>query len=203
MKDLTIKGFPGIILENGEAAYGGSQDWFSGKWMRLAGCGSVAAANLAAYYGIGTRPDIRGQGRPVYSQAAYVELMGKMFSIMRPGMMGFPYAGRFRKRFAAYSAENGVCLKSKLLYSWDRADEAVSLVESSLRMQDPVALLLLKHREPAFDENTWHWMTITGYSPDTDRVMISNYGNKETMKASLLFEPADGNVARLISFHRI
>ena len=41
---------PEITSGQAVIGYGGNQEWFSGKFQRLAGCASVTGSNIAAIY---------------------------------------------------------------------------------------------------------------------------------------------------------
>ena len=62
------------------------------------------------------------------------------------------------------------------------------------------ALLVLRHTESSFEENTWHWMTITGYNTLRNTFEISNCGEKEEYDAERIFRPHPGNEVWLASF---
>ena len=47
MVELKI---PQIYQDNKFIGYGGNQDWFLDLWARRAGCASVLASNMYAYY---------------------------------------------------------------------------------------------------------------------------------------------------------
>ena len=100
MEEYRVSGFAGVKDEKGRLFFGGSQDWYREKWKRMAGCASVAAANLAAFYGLdknasdsdtgsdrhlgkGYRPGDKA-GMVIYTKSEYLSLMEKMFAVMRP-----------------------------------------------------------------------------------------------------------------------
>jgi len=200
-REFCVSGFVRVRQEDGSLSFGGSQDWYEDRWMRLAGCASVAAANLAAFYRIGVSPDAFSHDAQLYGREKYLELMRHMFSIMKPGIMGFPYADRFRSRFIDYAAGYGVKLSSEVIFEWDDAGQPLNFVKKSLQANDPPAMMVLRHQAPEIDELTWHWMVITAYSGKTNQITVSSFGREESADAGLLFQPARGNEVKLISFH--
>ncbi|MCI2049381.1 MAG: hypothetical protein LKJ76_06620 [Lachnospiraceae bacterium] len=201
MKELAA--FPRIELETGEIAYGGSQDWFSKKWQRQAGCASVSTANIAAWYGVGVVPDRSKSGVPVFKSSTYLKLMEEMFRYMKPGPVGFPYPVKYQSRFLQFCAWHGRQFTSSEIANWGNEKDAAAFISKALENEDPVAMLLLTHRAKELSENTWHWMTITGIDRRKKEVILSNYGKREVWNAATLLEIHPKNKVTLIAFHEI
>ncbi|MDO4615528.1 MAG: hypothetical protein Q4B15_07850 [Lachnospiraceae bacterium] len=206
-----VRGFPEIEREASRCGYGGSQYWFRNKWSRLAGCASVSATNLIAFHGFGTQPDSMDGDIPVYEEEHYIELQNRMFGYMRPGMRGFPYIEVYEQKFLEYASTCGLQLNSEIYRGWKQAEDAFRYVQTAINENNPMAMLILTHRAAEIEEDTWHWMTITGYETageealDGDRlgrVLISNYGKRQWMRASVLFEAVPGNDVKLILFRQ-
>ena len=176
---VELTGFPQVVTESG-IAYGGDQNWFKRpKWARIAGCASVAGANLAAYYGIGTEPDIAGA--PVYSQKKYVELQTLMYRhYMHPGYMGFPHVTVFCDHFVQYVKDNGAWASGEIRTEkdWTHARDAFAYIRQAIDEDTPVALLILGHT----------------------REEISNHGKKQWLDVPMVFEPDAKNEVRLAKF---
>lgn len=220
----SVTGFPQIQDGSGRKYFGGSQSWYARKWMRMAGCASVAAANLAAFYGLGTgvsgvsgkredgctersRPASSGNAqmlpfrKETYSKGEYLSLMENMFKIMKPGVLGFPFPGRFRRNFIRFAASRGVRLQAETMNHWKDPAQPLAFVRKALAGNDPVTMLILHHRSGELHHLTWHWMTITGCSAGDGILSISNYGTRESVDAAVLFEPSFGNLVKLLAFH--
>ena len=84
------------ITWNGKiVGYGGNQEWFSGEFQRLAGCGSVTGSNLAAIYAASDenmKPLYDPKTDP-YCKEEYLKLMETMYAYMKPGFMGIKEPG--------------------------------------------------------------------------------------------------------------
>ncbi len=208
-----VTGFPEIERGSSRYGYGGSQYWFKNRWSRLAGCAAVSATNLIAFHGFGTQPDRMDGTCPVYEEAHYIELQERMFGYMRPGMRGFPYIEVYEQKFLEYANTCGLTLDSEIYRGWKHSKEAFHFVQASIHENNPLAMLILTHRAAELEEDTWHWMTVTGYEtaneedaetgPDPmGRILISNYGKRQWMRASVLFEAAPGNDVKLIHFRQ-
>ncbi|MCH4208101.1 MAG: hypothetical protein LKF79_07115 [Solobacterium sp.] len=197
MSVYQLQKFP-MIQKDGRTYYGGDQEWFHGKWQRLAGCASVCAANLAAYDQIGIAAE-----NEVYSLEVYLQLMNEMYHLMTPGVQGYPHVAKFADAYVKYAQDHGVTLKREIGRDWHDLRQPLEQIEQTLLQQEPVALLVLNHSSKVWQENVWHWMTITGYSSEDGTVTLSNCGERETYDASVLLDPNPKNQVRLASFFRI
>ncbi len=204
-----IRNFPRIMLPDGSMAYGGDQHWFTGKFARLAGCASVSASNLAAFYGLTGAPDqikdmgeTEGKAVPLFTQAQYLKLQKHMFRYyMRPGFMGFPSIERYEENFLEYVSNNGGQAKSEICRGWKDPQEAFLFAHESIDRGQPLALLILTHSDLELDEETWHWMTITGYEKHGEGILISNYGKRQVLPGSSLFGTHPKNDVKMIRFY--
>ena len=200
---FELSDFPLIENTSGTLFYGGSQKWYLNRWRRLAGCAAVSGANIAAFYSIGITPDkITKSGSRIFSQSSYLDLMNRMISYMRPGFRGFPDRDKFEKKFLEFASDSGTSLTAEHLKNWESADIPRDFIRKNLLLNNPLALLILTHKDREFDDETWHWMTVTGYGPETDDILISNYGRRQTMNAARLLAPVSGNTVMLTAFSR-
>lgn len=199
MTELTK--FPLILDSSGSCSYGGNQKWYPSKWRRLAGCAAVSAANIAAYYEIGICQDIPGKDdHRIYSLDSFLGLMNRMITYMKPGLRGFPDRDKYEDRFIKYVTDCGSSVVTDRCMRWDNPDTARKFVRAHLTDGEPVALLILTHAEKALEEETWHWMTITGYDETNDKLLLSNYGRRQTMDAGLAFSVHRKNDVKLTAF---
>jgi hypothetical protein len=198
---MELNDFPLVRMKSGRLAYGGDQEWF-GRWrQRLAGCAPVSGANLAAYYELGIRPDGgMSDGRRVYTFDSFLDKMNVLWGYMTPGFNGFPYMWKYIEKFRQFAADNGAQAESSNFNGWHSPGEAVSFVRGALEEGNPAVMLVLSHKAPEMKENTWHWMTVTGLDDERNRVIISNYGSRETYDADRLFEVDPHNDVNLTYF---
>lgn len=198
-----IAHFPRVRNSSGHLYYGGDQHWFRNRFRRLAGCAPTSGANLAAFMRIGTKPDmISPDGDPVWTMDHFLDLMDTMYQYLKPGMRGFPHSTIYQEKFLKFAADRGVALVTTRRKGWPNEDEPFSFVKDNIDRDTPVVLLVLKHSAPEIEENTWHWMTITGYSDVRREILLSNYGRKEWMRADVVFMPGQENDVKLLTFTR-
>ena len=200
---MELQGFPLIKDPEQNFWYGGSQEWYRKRFGRLAGCGPTCAANLAAFYGVGTRPDMGLlDASPLYSKDHYLSLMDRTYQYVKPGMMGFPWRDKFQEKFLRYAFDNGVSFSTDYVEGWSEIETPLNFIRSELNAGRPLALLILVHTEITLDDETWHWMALTGYIPEAGKILVSTYGRRKYLDAGLVFRPHKKNDVHLISFHK-
>jgi hypothetical protein len=199
--------FSAVYYKENMVGYGGNQEWFSQDMQKKAGCGCTTGANLAAYYAR-CHPEMAGiydGDCKKFDQSEYILAMEEMYTYMKPGLIGYPYVKKFARQFIRYCKEHGIEAEAEFCHGFQSGDEGFQFVKESIDSGNPVALLILFHRAHALREDNWHWVTITGYAedendPDAAEVILSNCGERQTIKAQQLFEVHHGNTIRMVSF---
>lgn len=202
--------FPTVYQNDQVVGYGGNQEWFDQDMKRRAGCGCTSGANLAAYYA-SNHPAMEGiydGNNKRFDQVEYVQAMDEMYQYMKPGFLGYPYVKKFGKQFVKFCKEHGIEAEIKLCTRFRNDKEAMAFVKDSIDTGNPIALLILFHRAHALREDNWHWVTITGYledknDPNETEIILSNCGERQTVKAHQLFEVHRKNTIRMVSFRII
>ena len=209
---MTIKelNFPIIYKEDIAIGYGGNQEWFLDKWQRRAGCGSTSGANLAAYYA-SNHPQMANiyDGNILkFNKDEYLHIMQEMYRYMRPGPFGFPFIKKFAKKFLLYCKNLGMSMDANILDKYKTIEESFNFVKENINAGRPIALLILIHRAKEIRDNTWHWITVTGYIEYSDnmgasQIIVSNYGKREMISTEILFEMHPKNKVRMASFRML
>lgn len=193
------------VTKQGQAYYGGSQKWFAKKLHQDAGCASVCAANIAAYYAANHPALLKlYQGDATcFKQEEYISVMERLCGYMPPSpALGIPYLQRFIQSFLRYAQDCGVPFRyrdMRRLHSWE---QGFAFVRQAVDGGHPVALLILRHSDPEFFEDTWHWVTISGYvdDPVSPKVIYSNFGSRDVHSADRLFEADADNILYMAYF---
>ena len=183
---------PQIIKDGRIIGYGGDQEWFPGDFQRLAGCGSVTGSNIAAIYAM-NKDEFKSlyqpeEGQDAKEQEQYLKLMQTMYQYMKPGFMGYPLIGRFAKDFKRYAADRGIEFKSEQLFLPKSKEQALDFIVPSLKEENPVAFLILRHPTYELREDNWHWVTITGFDEEKELLIWSNCGEREEIDWNMLFD---------------
>ncbi len=198
--------FPKIETQSSHLVYGGNQEWFKKKWQRQSGCASTSGANLAAYYAINFKEmkELFSGDTQNLTQENYLDIMDIMFHYMRPGLIGFPYASKFAKRFSDFCLSKNIKVESNVLKKWGTIREASDFITSSIDRGHPVALLILFHRAKELRNDNWHWVTISGYTYKNEKleqIILSNGGRRQIVSADVLLEKHPLNIIRMVTFN--
>lgn len=144
--------------------YGWDQDKFPGFLMKHGGCAAVAACDsciyLKLYKGLSelcscTCADI--------AREDYLAFAGEMKPYLHPRMGGIDTLGLFIDCFGNYLTDKGSRLTMTPFEGTESLEDAKRVVISQLNQDIPVPYLMLKHRNKALDDYTWHWFMLTGY----------------------------------------
>lgn len=181
-----------VYQDNQIIGYGGNQDWFEDDWAKKAGCASVLAANLVAYY----------QHLFQASKESFLEIMEEMFTWMTPGKMGFPYLYKFAHQLVTYFNQHQILVKPIYQKKSKSYEHALHFVLKSIDQSHPVGLLILHHRSKELEDDNWHWVCITGYQKKEDGydIIFSDCGKRRVIDARILFDVCPINVFKMVRF---
>ena len=187
MVELKI---PQIYQDNKFIGYGGNQDWFLDLWARRAGCASVLASNMYAYYIHKERYDLD----------EFLPVMDKMFQKMTPGNMGYPFLYKFGRTFVKMMADENYYLKPVYQKKSKNYKHALSFVLESLDDAHPVGMLILHHRAKELEEDNWHWICLTGYIKKDYGydIIFSDCGERRIIDDRILFDTYYKNVFMMV-----
>lgn len=197
--------FPLIQNRASNMIYGGDQAWFKKEWQRQSGCASTSGANLAVYYAMNFKEmrDLFPGNTHNIKQEEYLKTMEAMFQYMKPGIIGFPYATKFAKRFIGFCLSKNIEIRPHVLKKWASTKIASDFITTAIDNGHPIALLILFHRRKELRNDNWHWVTITGYTKDNgvlNQVILSNEGRRQVVSTDILLEKHPRNIIRMVSF---
>ena len=67
-------------------------------------------------------------------------------------------------------------------------EQALDFILPSLKEENPVAFLILRHPAYELREDNWHWVTITGFDEEKELLIWSNCGEREEIDWNMLFD---------------
>jgi len=113
----------------------------------------------------------------------FLAFMTSIFPFFPPGITGMSNTGRFRRCFLNYADWAGAGVKLTLMDGGESAQAAKKFVTSTLDEGYLVLYLLLRHKDPALDDFTWHWFNLTGYETNDDFMTVdfATWGRKHTV----------------------
>lgn len=162
--------------------YGGNQNWGRTWIMRAGGCSTITACEQV----ICLVQDYEGMRRMypynpyTVAKQEFLLLFEDMFKFVHPGIGGLTDIMKYVRGIESYSAAYGVQLSSRTLPGDASEQNAAQFIRTCVDDGRPVAYLMLRHVDRAFDDLEWHWFTVTGYS-ETDGIMTlsaGTYGQK-------------------------
>jgi hypothetical protein len=185
-----------------EGSYGGDQHWYKDRFMRLAGCSAVCACEACAYLA-GNFPHLRSlyPYDPAHiTKEEFVKFMTHMFSYVTPGISGMSSILRFRRCFLNYTDSVGTSVRLSLLDGGGAAQDARAFVTGALDEGYPVLYLLLRHKDPALDDFTWHWFNLTGYEADEGGMTVefATWGKKHSADFDNLWDTGAGHKGGMV-----
>ena len=191
MKELHI---PHIYNSEKLIGYGGNQDWFEDEWAQKAGCASVLASNMYAYY----------QHQETFSKNQFLSIMNSMFKNMTPGQMGYPFLYKFARTFVDILGEEGIYLQPVYQKKSKDTKHALSFVLKHIDEGHPIGMLILYHRAPELKDDNWHWVCLSGYIETKDGydIIFSDCGERRIINADILFDTHCHNVYKMVSMKK-
>ncbi|MFV0350703.1 MAG: hypothetical protein ACK5JF_00100 [Oscillospiraceae bacterium] len=171
-----------VFNDNGTSFYGADQDWYTQKWQQQAGCGPTVCSQLFWYL---------SQTKPGYDNLCKYDaqqkegialLMHDVWDFVTPGKYGTNSTKLFISGAMKYANEKQVALSSSFLdMRKSKRDEDVQkmaeFVQNSLAQNLPVAFINLSNGKEDILES-WHWVVIVGFSPDTMVAECYDNGNR-------------------------
>ncbi len=155
---------------------GGNQDWCTDFWMHLGGCGALAACDMAICLAKN-----KGQKDAVpydpnhMTKQQYLDLSMRMKPYIHPRIGGVTKLSYFTEGFRKYMKNRGYQIEFDTISGKEDYEKAEIFVKGAIDQNLPVSYLMLRHRNPEFDDLNWHWFMITGYKTDRDGRTVLQY----------------------------
>ena len=173
-------------------AYGGSQAWFTDRFMKIGGCAAAAACDSCIF--LERSHGIDG----LYPYAAdnltredYVKFSLCMKPYLHPRLFGINRLDTYIRGFEKYLKERDCNWIRMEAFAGNRESrEAREVIEKQIRSSLPVPYLLLFHKNPEFKNYVWHWFMITGFLRQKDRfyVKAATYGGWKWLDLDALWD---------------
>ena len=146
-------------------SYGGNQDWFRTRFMRIGGCGAETACDSSIYFArqFGMRNLYPFNCRAL-TREEYVDFAHRMEKYLWPRMTGIDKLKIFVEWYGKYLRDCGETRLSMAEFSGEESCEAAeAFVRRQIDAGMPIPTLILEHKDPAFRDYYWHWFLINGY----------------------------------------
>ena len=109
---------------------------------------------------------------------------------IHPRIGGVTRTSVFIKGFGRYLKDCGYEAEFMTCPGESSLQDAIGFVRKALDRNLPIACLLLRHREPAFKNISWHWFMITGYAIKNGRFFVTyhTYGRVHSVDFEKLWD---------------
>ncbi|MBO7668018.1 MAG: hypothetical protein J6T26_06095 [Firmicutes bacterium] len=146
-------------------SYGGNQEWFPERWMKMGGCGAVTACDLCIYLArYKAMPALYPFDASNVSLEDYLDFGRIMRVHLGPRFSGIHKTQTYVDGFNGYLAARGVRPVELFGVSGeDDVDSALAAIRDSIDSGFPVPYLMLRHRDKGLQDYTWHWFLLNGY----------------------------------------
>jgi hypothetical protein len=164
--------------------YGGDQNRFTHRMMRMGGCSTVCACHAAACLAH-HNPERRGLSpfsELRVGEEDFHSFARDMFRYVFPGIRGMPSTKLFERAFGRYAASKDVHVEFHSLQGDASYAEAHAFLRENIDAGYTVQYLLLRHKAEEFSELEWHWFTLTGYEQRAGdlEVVYATFGKRFT-----------------------
>ena len=188
-----------------EGNYGGNQEWFSYFSMRVGGCAAATACELLMY--LSQKEEAYRELYPFdsgrFTKAGFNELGKRMRPYLKPRRSGINRLSIYMDGLFAYMEQEAKRPKLFLMEGYDGnrcVRDAEAFIRGRLEDDMPVPYLLLRHRDPSFDDITWHWFMLTGYEerPEGFTVRFATYGERREVLLERLWDTGYGEKGGMV-----
>lgn len=179
-----------LPIDNNHDSYGASQLWYPNRWQRGAGCGPTAASNSIWYLAKIYHPYAKDL---ISGYKGIQDLMEAVWNCMTPSLMGVKSIGAFTKGAFHFAGERGFKLQSTSIEisakrnSRPSIEFVVAFIHDALYYNRPVSFLNLSNGALSNLES-WHWVTIVGFSVETMDAIIYDNGRKKIINIKTWLE---------------
>ena len=176
--------------------YGGSQQWMLDPWMRLGGCGALAAVDSCIFFG--RHHKIKKLVNNVYhiDKNIYRNLAREMKPYLRPRFEGINKLSIYIDGFGRFLKDRNVDLIHMEGYSMGMpAEQAWCELRNQIDKNILVPVLLLNPISREWREYNWHWFLINGYREEAEDnirlVKAVTYGSYEWLHWETFWDEND------------
>ena len=146
-------------------SYGGNQEWFPERWMKMGGCGAVTACDLCIYLArYKAMPALYPFDASNVSLEDYLAFGRIMRVHLGPRFSGIHKTQTYIDGFNDYLAAR--CVRPVELFGVsgeEDVESALAAIRDSIDSGFPVPYLMLRHRDKGLQDYIWHWFLLNGY----------------------------------------
>jgi len=185
--------------------YGGRQSKLPDFIMRFAGCAAVTACDCLIYMALyKNRKNLCPVAADKLRGRDYVSFFKTVKPYLRPRFMGINKLDIFISAFRRFLQEHGQTGMDVLPWSGEQNEKnTVAEIKKQIDQGFLIPYLLLKHKNPAFENYVWHWFLLNGYEEKPDgRFMVKavTYGSYEWLDFAKLWNTGYSRKGGMVLF---
>ncbi len=172
---------------------GADQEWYRKPWHRISGCGPATAANMLAIYSRkdGSQSGLYAGDSDTFNIKDFIKHMDRVRRYVVPGPFGLTSATAFARFLSSYGDDAKCRLRPEIKKGLATRPEIEDYVKEELLMGKSLAMLILRHRDSAFDDFNWHWMNVTNLDTKAGSMSIGTYGERYEIDIERLLAGTD------------
>ena len=177
-----------------DGAYGFDQERFPDPWMKLGGCGAVTACDSCIYFDLYKHVHMYPYtlSGTTLTKADYVRFSKVMKPFLRPRHMGINTLEIYMDGFEAYQREilGGLQVRMRGFSGKETVEKAREMVRQQIDLGYPIPCLVLRHKDPRFEDFVWHWFLLTGYQRYREEFLVKavSYGEWKWFDLDILWD---------------
>lgn len=175
-----------------EGAIGGNQSWMRDIMMYMGGCAAITACDLSIYLAKNhNRPILYPFDRNALTKKDFLQFSRIMKRFLGPRMRGIDRLDIYIDGYQSYLDYIGADYVSIAgLSGHESLQSAKDAVIEAIDRNIPVPYLLLKHKNPSFEDLVWHWFILGGYRKSRSelQVKIITYGHSYWVSLDALWD---------------
>lgn len=185
-------------------SFGGNQDWFIDTWMNRGGCAALTACDSSIYLDRYKGTHLCPFDSKCITKEDYLDFGMRMKPFISPRWTGVDSLSIYREGFQEYLDSVGEKTLSMEEFSGRHGVEtARRKIIQSIDEGFPIAMLVLNHANPVFEDFVWHWFLLTGYESldDVFQVSAATYAEKHLLNFDALWDSGKGRKGGLVLYH--
>ncbi|MFQ8601604.1 MAG: hypothetical protein ACLSAO_00830 [Anaerovoracaceae bacterium] len=187
--------------------YGSNQSWMMDPWMHLGGCAALTTCDVFIYMSMyKDRKDLYSLKSPSQRELdrkAYSKFAMSVKLYLEPRRTGIKDLKTYTDGVELYLKDTDVeDIELKSIEGSEPYEKIRMAVEESINKGMPLAYLMLKHKDKAFEFFEWHWFIVNGYEDKEDGFYIkaATYGKAHWLNLEKLWDTGYDHKGGIVLF---
>ena len=187
--------------------YGSNQSWMMDPWIHLGGCAALTTCDVFIYMSMyKDRKDLYSLKSPSQRELdrkAYSKFAMSVKLYLEPRRTGIKDLKTYTDGVELYLKDTDVeDIELKSIEGSEPYEKIRMAVEESINKGMPLAYLMLKHKDKAFEFFEWHWFIVNGYEDKEDGFYIkaATYGKAHWLNLEKLWDTGYDHKGGIVLF---